>query len=217
MRRRVLTAALHAAPGARRALSTGAAASTSAEQAADSLASLLKTHHITPSAPLDPPSLARRLKFLEALGVKDLAKAARARPELLHTEPEALASRLNYLLGLGVTNLRAAVRHAPALLTSNLTHDLHLKVLILGSLGVTDIAKFIERYPRIVNLDLETQMRPATELLRCAACSSPRWPIQKPFCLGFRQRFATMHPSLAGETIFCPPRLNIIRLLSQIH
>jgi mTERF domain-containing protein len=47
-----------------------------------------------------------------------------------------------------------------------MTRDFHLKVAILGSLGVTDIAKFVAANPRIVNLDVEKDMRPAVELLR---------------------------------------------------
>ena len=57
------------------------------------------------------------------------------------------------------------MRRAPDLLGCSVRRDLGLKVAILQSLGVRDIARYLSRNPRLVSIDIERQMRPAVELL----------------------------------------------------
>jgi len=58
------------------------------------------------------------------------------------------------------------VERAPLLLGCDITRDLQRKVVILQTLGLKKVAKWVSRNPELVHVDLEEDMRPAVVLLR---------------------------------------------------
>lgn len=133
--------------------------------------SLLEHHKLPPDTALPQDatveSISHRLRFLETLGVSNLAACASRDPELLSYDPKTLAApRIEYLLSLGVTKIGVMISHVPQLLACDVTSGLHRKVAILRALGVERIAHYLEKNPQLLHLDVEHDMRPPIDFLR---------------------------------------------------
>ena len=121
---------------------------------------------VPPSA--DPKAVLRQLRFLEVLGVPDVAAAVARDPSVLSHNAERLASRhVDYLLSLGIARVGPMIEAVPQLLSCDLTHDLHRKVSIVQALGVKKIGTWLyKNRGRVATMDVDEDLRPPIEYLR---------------------------------------------------
>lgn len=139
--------------------------------ASSGLQSALERHNIPlESVPADgnTENMLRQLRFLETLGVPDMARMVHRDSSVLTLNTDDVAARhLEYLLSLGITRVGPMIQETPQLLSCDLTLDLHRKVTILQALGVKKIGPWLyKNRGHLVNMDVDSDIRPPIEFLR---------------------------------------------------
>ena len=111
--------------------------------ASSALDTALQRHNIpldSVPAGADESVVLRQLRFLETIGVPDVARTVQRDPSVLTLDTDAIAGKqLQYLFSLGISRVGPMITEAPQLLSCDLTQDLHKKVSILQALGVQKI------------------------------------------------------------------------------
>ena len=135
------------------------------------LQTVLERHSIPPDAvpaDADAHAVLRQLRFLETLGVSDMAGTVARDPTVLTQDTEKLAGRhIEYMLSLGIPKMGPMIEKVPQLLSCDLTHDFHRKVAILKALGIRKIGPWLyKNRGRVVTMDVDTDMRPPVEYLQ---------------------------------------------------
>ena len=98
------------------------------------------------------------------------------------------------------------VERAPALLSCDVRRDLHRKVVILQTLGLRRVARWLRKNPGLVDVDVEGEIRPTVELLRSVRVSPPEHPTPE------HHRALAVH-TRAPHARVCPSLDHVLRPL----
>ena len=109
---------------------------------------------------------AQNLLFLESLGVTDLDSVVKRFPKLFsYGVTTTLEPSVNFLKGLGIKDVGEVVLRNPAVLVHSV-HGMQDTVDYLELLGVTRVAKVIQRCPKLFSMSVCDNLEPTVDYLK---------------------------------------------------